>query len=313
MASAPRRYFPGRAPAASEESESSEEVDTTPRVTAPSAPPSQRRKRFAGRVVSTSDTTQKPLGNVRGPEKKGTNSRFVRVGEKRSQSLERNQVQSQDDESAESESESSSSEESSESFADDEEKLKEEIRPRNLPKPVFIKQEKDRRKEDEKKEKEIERREQKAEETRREETKRLMKIAIREEEERNVKREMTGENVPDHEDKEEDREEMIRLWRERERLRLLRDQQVREKWRKDREGGVKKNERDMDEVKEDEDEKEKDVDKKETTVGGRQYKIGPFFMETNEDGTYKEDIYNRDYNQPTLNDRIQSHYQNVQE
>lgn len=143
-----------------------------------------------------------------------------------------------------------------------------------------------------------------------------MKIAIREEEERSLKREMIGENVPEHEDKEEDREERITLWRERERLRVLRDKEAREKWRKDREGGTKKNTGEEDEAKDQkvrEDEKEKDVDKKETAIGRRQYKIGPFFMETNEDGTYKEDIYNRDYNQPTLNDRIQSHYQNVKE
>eukprot|EP00177_Eucheuma_denticulatum_P002572 GFKZ01004621.1.p1 GENE.GFKZ01004621.1~~GFKZ01004621.1.p1 ORF type:complete len:400 (+),score=118.74 GFKZ01004621.1:128-1327(+) len=151
---------------------------------------------------------------------------------------------------------------------------------------------------------------------RREEARRMVHAALEEEEE-NLRKRMEGgtlndEELPDDEDIEEEREKEYALWRVRELKRIVRDKQEVEEWKRKRSGGASAVERTDEALQHEEGGEEHGGEKVSKESGERArpaflqkfYKMGPFFLETDESGRYKEEIYNRDYNRGTSEDGV---------
>lgn len=150
---------------------------------------------------------------------------------------------------------------------------------------------------------------------RREEARQMVHAALEEEEE-NFRKRMEGGalhdgELPDDEDIEEEREKEYALWRVRELKRIMRDKQEVEEWKRKRSGGMAAAER-TGHTPQNEDREEGHSEMASTHSEERArpaflqkfYKMGPFFLETDESGRYKEEIYNRDYNKGTSEDGV---------
>ncbi|CDF35981.1 microfibrillar-associated protein 1 (predicted) [Chondrus crispus] len=142
---------------------------------------------------------------------------------------------------------------------------------------------------------------------RRREAQRLVAHILAEEENvRDAWASVTNDELPDDEDREEDHEMEVALWRLREVLRVKRDREERAEWERKRSGEVvePRKERGEGEGRAETNEAGEGQSTAKPAFLQKHYKTGPFFLETNEDGTYKEEIYNRDYNRGTEQDQV---------
>lgn len=301
----PPRYFAGRAPAPRADSSSDEEGEAAAKPAQP--PASRKRARFVARVVSRPP----PVAPPPDARRRAPTAAFVPVGSGGGRSAEREGEESSEEESS-SESDGTSSgsdsgsDEREKSAAEEEEDEEDDVA---VPRPLFV----PRHLRTSQAALEVEGTQMAAaraaedKAARRREAQRLVAHILTEEENtRDAWASVTNDELPDDEDREEDHEMEVALWRLREVRRVKRDREERADWERKRGGEVV-------EPRKDRGEGEGRAETKEAGEGQatakpaflqKHYKMGPFFLETNEDGTYKEEIYNRDYNRGIEEDQV---------
>lgn len=301
----PPRYFAGRAPAPAADSSSEEDAPATSKL-APSAGP-VKRPRFVARVVSQPDPETPSAPDSRKPR---TASTFVSVKASTNRSPEEYVSQSDDgDGSSSYDSGSGSSSDSDRPGHGQHEEEDDEEEERVMPRPVFIAKNRRMKHEPDDDEKARIAEEQAVAEkaARRREAQGLVAHILAEEENRDDAWGM-DDDLPDDEDREEDREAEYALWKVRELLRIKRDRDQEAEWKQKRSGeAVEPRKEDPQEpgVGSSDGKEKEETEKRKPAFLQKHYKMGPFFLETEEDGRYKEDIYNRDFNAGTREDTIQ--------
>lgn len=287
----PPRYFAGRAPAPAADSSSEEDVPTNSKL-APVAGP-VKRPRFIARVVSQLDPNTSTAQHYRKPRHAST---FVPVNSSAKRSPEKDLSQSEDGDgssSYDSGSGSSADSDRPKHVQHEEEHEEEEEEEDVMPRPVFIARNRRMKLEPDDFEKARIAEEQAVAEKagRRREAQALVAHILAEEENQS---EVWGmdDDLPDDKDREEDREAEYALWKVRELLRIKRDREEKAEWKLKRSGKVvelrKEDRQEFLVVVGDGKEKE-ETEKRKPAFLPKHYKMGPFFLETEEDGRYKEE------------------------